>query len=135
MLIFVPEEAAAGQYQVVVTLEYDEGYDESFSTFTMDVLSPRVVEKDNLIVSFNNNVDLVAGEAKSFNIVVANPNSEATPISLSSLDAAWADVEVSPSLAMVQAGADKSFDVKVTPYEDVRGTQTLNLLIKAPFIK
>lgn len=130
MLIFVPEEAAAGQYQVVVTLEYDEGYDESFSTFTMDVLSPRLVEKDNLIVSFNNNVDLVAGEAKSFNIVVANPNSEATPISLSSLDAAWADVEVSPSLAMVQAGADATFTVTVTPKSAVEGEKDLVLSVK-----
>ena len=130
MLIFVPEEAAAGQYQVVVTLEYDEGYDESFSTFTMDVLSPRLVDRENLIVSFNNNVDLVAGESKSFNIVVANPNSQATPISLAALDAAWADVEVSPSLAMVQAGADATFTVSVTPKSAIAGEKDLVLSVK-----
>jgi hypothetical protein len=130
MLIFVPEEAAAGQYQVIVTLEYDEGYDESFSTFVMNVLSPRLVDKENLLVSFNNNVDLVAGTAKSFDVVVANPNSVATPISLAALDAAWADVEVSPSLAMVQSGSDATFTVTVTPKSAIAGEKELVLSVK-----
>lgn len=62
--------------------------------------------------------------------MVANPNSQATPISLAALDAAWADVEVSPSLAMVQAGADATFTVSVTPKSAIAGEKDLVLSVK-----
>ncbi len=130
MLIFVPETASAGEYDVVVTLEYDDRYDASSEVYTMTVLSPMMVAEENLIVSFNNNVELVAGESKTFNVVVANPNAESTPISLGSLDVAWADVEIAPSLAMVQGGADASFAVTVTPKSAIAGEKELVLSIK-----
>lgn len=130
MLLFVPETATAGQYEVIVTLEYDDRYDATKRSYSMTVLSPKFVESENLIVSFNNNVELKAGEAKTFNVVVANPNTQSTPISLSALDVAWADVEISPSLAMVQAGADASFAVTVTPKTAISGEKTLTLAVK-----
>ncbi len=130
MLLFIPENAEAGQYTVKVTLSYNDGYDESTQEYTLNVLAPKTVAEKNLIVSFANNVDLVADEAKTFDVVIANPNSESKPISITSLDNAWADVEVSPSLAMVKAGDSQTFTVKVTPKAAIAGEKELVLTVK-----
>jgi hypothetical protein len=130
MLLFVPEEAVAGQYEVVVSLTYDDGYTASTESFALNILAPRLIAEDNLIVSFNNNVDLVAGDAKTFDVVIANPNSESKPISITALENAWADVQVSPSLAMVAGGSDAQFKVTVTPKSAVEGEKSLTLTVK-----
>lgn len=130
MLLFVPENAQAGQYNVEVTLSYDDGYTNSTEVFTLNVLSAEVVAEKNLLVSFKNNVDLVAGEETSFEVVIGNPNAESKPIAVVPLENAWAEVEVTPTLAMVQGGSSESFTVKVTPKSAVEGEQELTLLVK-----
>lgn len=130
MLLFIPESATAGQYDVEVSLTYDDGYTSSVEVFTMNVLSPKVVSEKNLLVSFKNNVDLVAGEEKTFEVVVANPNTESKPISLNALENAWANVEVTPSLKMIQGGASETFTVKITPKDSISGEKELTMLVK-----
>jgi len=130
MLLFVPDNAQDKQYKVLVTLSYDDGYTSSTQEYTLNVLASRVVPDKNLLVSFKNNVDLIAGKATSFDVVVANPNEGSKPMSLATLDNSWADVEVSPSLAMVQAGSDATFKVTVTPKSAVSGEKELVLLVK-----
>lgn len=130
MLLFVPETATAGQYDVTVRLVYNDGYEETTDAYTINVLSAREVEEKNLLVSFKNNVDLEASVETSFEVVIANPNSESKPISISALDNAWAEVEVSPSLAMVKGGDSETFTVKVTPKSAISGEKELPLVIK-----
>ncbi len=130
MLLFVPEDAKAGQYTVKVTLSYDDGYESSFQEFNLNVLDAKTIVEKNLLVSFKNNIDLVASEENTFTVVVANPNTASKPISLVSMENAWADVEVSPSLAMVKAGEDVKFTVTVSPKDAVSGEKTLTLNIK-----
>jgi hypothetical protein len=130
MLLFIPETATAGDYTVEVSLSYDDGYDVSKETYQLTVLAPQTVQEKNLLVSYTNNVDLTAGESSTFSIVVANPNEQSKPISIAALDVAWADVEVSPSLAMVQGGSDATFTVTVTPKSAVAGEKELSLAIK-----
>ncbi len=130
MLLFVPENAAAGQYEVLVTLSYDDGYTLSTDKFALNILAPKVVAEENLIVSFNDGIDLVANEASEFEIVIANPNSESKPISIAASDNVWADVEVTPSLAMVKGGESESFKIKVTPKNSISGEKELKLYVK-----
>jgi len=130
MLLFIPENAEAGEYEVIAKLAYDDGYTTSTETFRLNVLAPKIVKEKNLLVSFANNQDLVAGETRSFDVVIANPNDESKPISLSAIDNAWADVEITPSLAMVKAGDSQTFTVKVTPKTSVAGEKSLALLVK-----
>lgn len=130
MLLFVPEEAAAGQYKVLVSLSYDDGYDVSTSTYNLNVLAPEKVAEKNLLVSFKNNVELKAGVAKTFSFVVANPNSESKPISIADEENSWADVEISPSLAMVKGGESETFTVTVTAKSAIEGEKELPLLVK-----
>jgi hypothetical protein len=73
---------------------------------------------------------LVAGESASFDVVVANPNDESKPISLVPVENTWADVEISPSLKMVEGGKDAVFKVTVTPRESVQGEKVMNILVK-----
>ena len=130
MLLYIPENAKAGQYNVLVTLSYDAGYKNSTQKYTLNVLAPKTVQEKNLIVSLANNVDLTAGTAKTFNVVIANPNTESKPISIASNGNAWADVSVSPSLAMVKAGDSQTFTVTVTPKSAVAGDKELTLSVK-----
>ena len=130
MLLFIPEDAQAGVHNVVVKLEYNDGYTQSLEGFTLSVLSPKLVEEKNLLVSFNNNVDLKAGQANSFDIVIANPNEDSKPISIAAADNSWADVDVEPSLVMIQGGSSATFTVTVTPKSAVEGEKTLTLVVK-----
>jgi hypothetical protein len=130
MLLFVPEDAAAQEYEVKVSLSYDDGYTSSSKSYALNVLSPRVASEKNLLVSFKNNANLVANQATSFEVVVANPNENSRPISVVAMDNAWADVEVSPTLAMVQGGASATYTVTVTPKSAIAGEKELPLLIK-----
>ena len=130
MLILVPETAKAGQYQAEVSLTYNDGYTSTVEEFTFNVLAPKIAEEKNLLVSYSNNVELEAGKTTSFDIVVGNPNTNAKPISLSVEDGAWADVSVSPSLAMIAGGSDNVYTVSVTPRSAVEGEKTLSLTVK-----
>lgn len=128
MLLFVPETAAAGSYEVIVTTSYNEGYTTSSETFSLNVLAPREVVEDNLLVSFKNNVDLSADS--TIEVVVANPNSKSMPISLVPVENAWSTIEVSPTLFMVQGGASTTFVVTVSPKSGASGEKDVTLVVK-----
>jgi hypothetical protein len=128
MLLFVPETAAAGTYETIVTLTYNDGYSESSEAYSMNILAAREVAEDNLLVSFKNNVDLSVGS--TIEVVVANPNSKSMPISLVPVENAWSNVEVSPTLAMVQGGASTTFVVTVSPKAGAQGEKDIALVVK-----
>ena len=130
MLLFIPEDAEPKTYNVVVTLSYDDGYTATTEEFVLNVVAPSIPEEGSLLVSFKNNVNLVAGEENTLKIVVANPTSESKPISLAHIDNVWSDVEVSPTLSMVQAGGHAEFTVTVVPKKSVNGEKEMNFVIK-----
>lgn len=130
MLLYIPESAKPGVYEVDVVLSYDDGYQSTVSKYQMNVLAPKTTQEKNLIVNYKNNVNLKAGQTTEFNVVVANPNSDSKPVSIVPIENSWADVEVTPSLAMVQGGSDATFTVKVTPKAGISGEKTLSLSIK-----
>jgi hypothetical protein len=130
MLLFVPESAQAGQYEAFVVLTYDNGYTQSQEEFTLNVLSPRTVEDKNLLVSYKENIELTADKESTFQIVVANPNDESKPISLVAVEDTWADVEITPSLSMIQSGDSKEFTVKITPKSAIEGEKSLGIVVK-----
>ncbi len=130
MYLGVPTDARAGVYTANVFTQYNDGYTQSQATFDFVVLASSDAGNDRLIISADANSKIVAGETSTVQIVVGNPSSQSKAISVVPANMDWAAVDVNPSFGMVQAGADRSYDIKVTPYEDVRGTQTLSLLIK-----
>ena len=130
MLLFIPEDAEPKTHNVVVTLSYDDGYTATTEEFTLNVVAPSIVEEESLLISFKNNVNLVAGQENVMKIVVANPNGESKPISLAHIENVWSDVEVSPTLSMVQGGSDAEFIVTVVPRKSVSGERELKFVVK-----
>ena len=130
MLLFIPEDATAKVYKAVVTLAYDDGYTVTTDSFDLNVMAPRLVQEENLIISFKNNLELMAATQSTFEIVVGNPNDESKPISVVPIESAWADVEVSPTLVMVQGGDSESFTVTITPKNAAAGEQELAFVVK-----
>ena len=130
ILMLVPESAKAGQYEAKVELTYNDGYSTTVENYTFTVLAPKVAKEKNLLVSYNNNVELRADETTTFDVVIANPNQESKPISLAASDNAWANVEISPSLSMVSGGEDATYTVKVTPKSSVSGEKQLSFTVK-----
>lgn len=128
MMLFVPENAAAGSYEVLATLSYDDGYTTTEEAFNLNVLAAKTVEEENLLVSFKNNIAL--GETSTFEVVVANPNENSKPISLVPVENAWSTVEVSPTLAMVQGGTSATFVVTVDTRAGAVGEKDLALVVK-----
>lgn len=130
MLLYIPEDARAGIYDVKVTLAYDAGYKTTSSYYKLNIVSPKTVQEKNLIVSFKNNINLVDETSTSFNVIIANPNTDSKPISIAPIANSWANVTVSPSLAMIKGGDSKTFTVTVTPKEGITGQNDLELAIK-----
>ena len=130
MYLGVPNDAPAGVYTANVYTQYNDGYTQSQATFDFVVLASSDSANDRIIVSADSSGSIVAGEESTIQIVVGNPSSTSKAISIVPGDMDWAAVDVDPSFAMVQAGSDRSFNVDITPYSDVRGTQTLKLLVK-----
>lgn len=130
LLLYVPEGTAAGQYTVQVSLAYNDGYTQTSEDYMLNVLASKVVEEKNLMVSYSNNVDLVAGATTSLEVVIANPNADSVPVSLAAIDSTWADVTVSPSLAMVKGGDSETFTIKVTPKSAIVGEKDMALSVK-----
>ena len=130
MLLFIPEETEANTYEVKVSLTYNDGYTTTTKSYPINVVAAKVVVSENLLVNFKDNVNLVAGKTTTLPIVVANSNSDSKPISIGTLDNTWADVEVSPSLAMVKGGDSATFVVSITPKASISGQKELALNIK-----
>ena len=130
MLLFIPRDAKAGSHEAVVRLVYNNGYTQTVDSYTLNVLSPEVVPEQNLLISFEDNLKLKGNSAETIELVVANPNRESKPITVVPLENTWADVEISPSLAMVQGGSSETFRVSITPRSGIEGEKSLVLLVK-----
>ena len=130
MYLGVPLDAEAGIYTANVYTQYNGGYTESVESFDFVVLASSRYTQDRLIISAGNVERIVAGQESSFEIIVGNPSSQSKAISVVPANMNWAVVSASPSFAMVQAGADETYEIKIMPYGDIRGTQTLSLLVK-----
>lgn len=130
MLLYIPQDAKAGNYEVEIMLSYNNGYTATVDKYTLTVISSKIVSEKKLLVSIPSTIDLKGNEAKSFELVIANPNSDSKPISISVLENTWANVEINPSLIMVQGGASETFKISVTPKSGIEGERTLTLLVK-----
>lgn len=130
MLLFIPDSARAGSYTAYATLTYNDGYTETSEAFSLNILAPRTVQEQDLLVSFRNNLELREGEQRTFEVVIANPNRNSKPISLAAQEGTWANVEVSPTLQMIQGGSSSTFTVTVTPKAGVSGERNVVLFVK-----
>ena len=130
ILLFIPETAEAGEYDVLVEAKFNDGYSKEKATYKLNVLGQKEVMEKSLIASLSKNINLKAGESSNFDVVIANPNIESKPVSIVAVENAWGYVEVTPSLAMIEGGSDATYNVKVIAKEEITGEKVLSLQVK-----
>jgi len=130
LLLYIPNNAKPGKYNELVTVTYNGGYSTSEKEYSVDVSAPQNVAKKGLIVSYKNYLNLEAGKTYELNVVVANPNKESEPVSLSIVSPNWATVNVNPTLRMIEGGTDGVFKVMITPKSNARGNNSFAILVK-----
>ncbi len=133
----IPECAEEGEYKLVITATYNDGYDKTVSEKTIKVLAsefcPTVEEKETgkLLITIPAAVaDIEAEEKAVFTITLANTGSEAKNVMLSTENADWAIVELTENAVVVDGEDAKVVQLYVTPKEGETGSKVFNLNIK-----
>lgn len=141
MYLRIPRDAEAGEYKVVVTVEYDE-YEEVTKEYTIDVVArdepsststKPAEEQPSVITVAVEKQDVTKGQAGAiYPVTISNPGKEAKTFILSA-DAAWADIRISPSnVVVVDAEDSKVVYVYVSAKETAAaGEQVFGLEIKS----
>jgi len=135
----IPAQAEAGEYTVVVTVEYNEGDDKVSAEYEVTVVSD--VAGSVLAESVGKTIINVGSEVQN---VIAGESGVIYPVSLTnggltsrtytiSVNVGdWADIRVSPNVVVLEAGETKIVYVYVAAREEAsQGEQTFGVEIKS----
>jgi len=139
----IPRCAEPGQYEVVVSVEYNEGFDVITQKRTVTVEDSGLCEEANADDE-NSMTDIMLGtltgtetveedQTANFPVTITNGGNKAVTYTLNVAGTdSWANVEVVESNVMtIQPKASKTAVIKVTPKEDVEGNNVFTLTVKA----
>ena len=137
LLLFIPQGTLEGNYDVVVTLEYNRGFSTEERTYTMHVVGSEQVqnvpETSNTGVLVNvesETLKVNAGEGAIYRFSVANLGRQASNFRLEVTGAnSWANVRVDPMTLTVQPNGAEDVFVFVAPKEGVTGLKAFNVKV------
>jgi len=138
LLLFIPENAAEGDYDVVVSVEYNRGFDVNQRTFTLHVLAAEQVvlpidevERTSVVVNVESEtLSVEAGEGAVYRFSVANLGQNPSTFSFElSNTGGWANTRVDPASVTVQPDQTKEVFVFVVPNEGSTGPKAFNLRV------
>ena len=134
LMLMIPSDVREGDYQVVVTLEYNRGRAQEQKTYNMHVKgvaqAPNNTQtQPSVIVNVDSQTQRVeSGNGAVYKFSVANLGQQATSYSLQVLGVNdWADVRVDPSNFVVQRDGTSEAYVYVAPKEGVDGMKTFTV--------
>jgi uncharacterized membrane protein len=136
----IPQCAEAGEYEVVVTVEYDDGDEEITQTEVITVVESEVCDAtgdgdagQTVIAVGSDTQDVVAGESGVvYPLSLSNTGSASRTYEVSVEAGDWADVKVSPSVVVLEGGKTKMVYVYVAAKEDASvGEQTFGIEVKS----
>jgi hypothetical protein len=136
----IPQCAQAGEYEVVVTVEYDDGDEEAEQTEVINVVEGDMCDvgtgKDagQTVITVGSDVqDVVAGESGVvYPVSLSNTGSVARTYQIGVQAGDWADMRVSPNVVVLDAGETKMVYVYVAAKEDASvGAQTFGIEVKS----
>ncbi len=120
----IPDNAASGEYEVKVEVEFDEGDETEIATATIyvegiDEVTPEEVDKKLTKITAGPEIqDLKKGEGKNYLITISNEGTQSKTYTLDVTGAVWADASITPTATeVIKAGSSKTFNVFVTPKE------------------
>ena len=131
----IPECVEAKDYKVIVTVEYDEGYEtvsvEKMITVTGDVCAAEEpVEKKTVITVGPETQDVAQGASIIYPLTISNAGNTARTyvVSIDGTET-WSTVEVTPSnLVVLNAGESKAVYVSVTANDDATAGEHMFVL-------
>lgn len=135
----IPECAEAGEYAVDITVEYDDG-DEEISTeetvtvIESDMCSLGTTAVSKTVIAVSEEVqDVVAGESGViYPLTITNSGTASKTYVITAEAGDWAEIKVSPSLAVLGAGETKIIYVQVAADEDAsEGEQVFGISVKS----
>ncbi len=133
----IPANAAAGQYQVVVKVRYDDLRETVAETFTINVVEStrfrQAAGPETLVLAVGPETQNVAAGGKATYVVaLTNAGTSSKAYTIEAVSGDWASVAVSEPLVVVEAGKNKVVYVDVTAKENaVAGPQMVSVTVKA----
>ena len=134
MFLPIPATAAAGDYQVKVTVDYNNLKDTITKTYTIKVLANEQFQTSNkLVLAVGPETQPVtAGKTATYGVALTNAGSTSKAYMLNAVAGEWATVSMSESLVVLESGKNKVVYVEVTPNADATaGEHVLSLSVKS----
>lgn len=132
----IPECAEAGQYTATVNVEFDEGDESVTESYMVNVVESDAcgvgVDKTVIAVSTDSQEITAGASGAVYPLTISNTASSAKTYTISAEAGAWADVKVSPSVAVLAAGETKVAYVYVSAEEEATaGEKTIALTVSS----
>src|SRR3989344_6307922 len=136
MFLQVPATAAAGQYDVVVNVQYDDLRETVTKTYKLNVVANEMFQtgEDKLVLAVGPESQSVAvGQTAVYGIALTNAGATSKAYILEAVTGGdWATVTISESLVVLEPGKNKVVYIQVTPTAGaVAGEHLVSLTVKS----
>jgi len=134
MFLPIPAATAAGDYQVKVTVDFNNMKDTITKTYKITVLANEQFPISNkLVLAVGPETQPVTiGKTATYGVALTNAGSTSKAYMLNAVAGDWATVSISESLVVLEAGKNKVVYIEVTPNTDATaGEHVLSLSVKS----
>jgi len=134
MFLPVPANAEAGDYEVRVTVEYDDLREEVSETYTVTVVENEMFQSgDTLVLAVGPQTqNVAAGSAATYGVALTNAGYRSTAYVLEVVPGDWATAKLSESLVVLNSQSNKVVYVEVTAAADAPvGDHSVSLVVKS----
>ncbi len=134
MFLPIPATAAAGDYQVKVTANFNDLRDTVTKTYTVKVLANEAFQtSDKLVLAVGPETQAVtAGQTAMYGIALTNAGSVSKAYVLETATGGWATAKLSDSLVVLEPGKNKVVYVELTPAADAAvGDHVASVTVKS----
>ncbi len=134
MFLPIPASAAAGDYKVKVSVDYNNFKDQIVKEQMVKVVANEAAQgTSKLVLAVGPETQPVsAGKTATYGVALTNTGSSSKAYMISAMAGDWASVSVSESLVVLEGGKNKVVYVEVTPNVDAaQGEHVLSLSVKS----
>ena len=130
----IPSDAENGAYDVVVTVEYDEGDEELEETYSINVIEGEETEEEagKTIIAVNQEAQNIAagGDAVVYPLTISNTGDASKTYTIGLNIGDWATASVTPNMLVLNPGETKIVYVSVAANEDATpGAQVFGVTV------
>lgn len=129
----IPEDTESGNYELAVTVTYNNGHESIDKTFTVNIdgeESESTTETETSVSTSSTSLSGQEGKTKTLELNFTNPNTEDATyeVTVSGISQ-WASSEVSPETLELQGGESEKVSVTITPDSDAAGEHEFSIQI------